>query len=135
VKDRALQSLKGFYVWDLEAYVDMEEEGRSPDELKSSGLFVPYACGFKKILSESESSSVQITIGNSCITEFIDLVSSDALDSGITAIYLYAHNAKKFDNYLLLNNSFNSGTHDYYKFKTVIKSGSGLVKVVLLVGV
>jgi hypothetical protein len=46
---------------------------------------------------------------------------------------MYAHNAKKFDNYLLLNTSFESGRHDTYKFKTVIKSGSGLIKVVLIV--
>jgi len=63
----------------------------------------------------------------------IDEVVQAARDQDITTVYMYAHNAKKFDNYLLLNTSFKSGRNTSYKFKTVIKSGSGLIKVVLIV--
>lgn len=113
-----------FYVWDSEAYVNMEAD--------NTGLFHTYACGFLQILT-SGNCDVSITDGPECITEMIDQIVQEAWKQDITTVYMYAHNAKKFDNYLLLNTSFESGRHDTYKFKTVIKSGSGLIKVVLIV--
>jgi len=44
---------------------------------------------------------------------------------------MYAHNAKKFDNYLLLNEITNDNNKLIIKFHKVVKSASGLVKVVV----
>lgn len=122
------------YVWDSEAYVDLG------NDTPLCGIFIPYACGYKKIGVqdvEGECSTlfpcypVHITEREGITSPIYKMMEKIFYEDENNVIYMYAHNAKKFDNYLLLNDQCDDTSILQIKFFKVVKSASGLVKVVV----